>query len=102
MIVVLDEWSSFVTMKKLLLISVTSFTLLSAQAQSLNAPNFTELDIDGNIHNLYTDYLNQGRLSILICQRLGVVHVLRFTAEVISMNYMIYMALMDTTMGMCF
>jgi thiol-disulfide isomerase/thioredoxin len=61
MIVVLDEWSSFVTMKKLLLISVTSFTLLSAQAQSLNAPNFTELDIDGNIHNLYTDYLNQGK-----------------------------------------
>ena len=49
-------------MKNLLLILLSVVTL---NIQGQVAPNFTVTDVDGNAHNLYTDYLDQGKIVAL-------------------------------------
>ena len=42
------------------LLSLIAVCLMSLQNSNAQAPNFTETDINGNTHDLYSDYLNNG------------------------------------------
>lgn len=47
------------------LIQFISFLLLSATAYSQPAPDFTVTDTEGQVHQLYNDYLNQGKTVMI-------------------------------------
>ncbi len=46
-------------------ILLPAFLVLSTNLTATQAPDFTVTDSDGNTHNLYADYVNQGKVVVL-------------------------------------
>ncbi|MBK8704908.1 MAG: redoxin domain-containing protein [Saprospiraceae bacterium] len=52
-------------MKRQLHLAIGLFLFASTALKSQPAPNFTLTDSDGQSHNLYTDYLDQGKTVVI-------------------------------------